>query len=336
MKFFILIISFYFVNCQTITEDHSKINGLSVVASPNKLDQKHLKPILDTHSNYTAIMPFGFVKSLNSPQIYFNTNHQWFGETNTGAKQYIEVLQKQKLNVMLKPQIWVARGAFTGNIKMTDEKDWLALEKSYSTFILNFARLAEETQVAIFCIGTELEFFVANRPDYWKKLIIEIRKIYQGKITYAANWNEYEKTPFWTDVDYIGIDAYFPLSEQKTPTNKTLHTKWQKYKKVMKKYSDTFDKKILFTEFGYRSVDYTTSKPWDVDHEKQSINMEGQSIAIQVLFDEFWHEEWFAGGFIWKWFIDYDNAGGENDNRFTPQNKPSEQIMTDFYTPHQK
>ena len=49
------------------------------------------------------------------------------------------------------------------------------------------------------------------------------------------------------------------------------------------------------------------------------VNLEAQSNTMQVLFEEFWNEDWFAGGFLWKWFHNYNDAGGENDSQFTPQ-----------------
>ena len=61
------------------------------------------------------------------------------------------------------------------------------------------------------------------------------------------------------------------------------------------------------------------------------VNMEAQLNATHALFDEFWDEDWFAGGFIWKWFHNHDKAGGDNDNQFTPQNKPVEGIVRKYY-----
>lgn len=46
----------------------------------------------------------------------------------------------------------------------------------------------------------------------------DIRKEYPEKLNYTTNWDKYQNVPFWKDVDYIGIDAYFPLSENKTPS----------------------------------------------------------------------------------------------------------------------
>ena len=65
-------------------------------------------------------------------------------------------------------------------------------------------------------------------------------------------------------------------------------------------------------------------EPWRSDRYEDVANLEAQNNATQALFDEFWQEDWFAGGFIWKWFHNYEKSGGENDNQFTPQNKPVE------------
>lgn len=72
---------------------------------------------------------------------------------------------------MVKPQIWIHRGEFTGNMKMPTEEHWKQLEASYEKFILLYAKLAEETQSDILCIGTELKTFVNERPEFWTNLI---------------------------------------------------------------------------------------------------------------------------------------------------------------------
>ena len=308
-----------------------KINGVSFVASRDAVDETHTNPVVNVGANYAAIMPFGFIKSLDHPEIIHNTDRQWFGETRAGGKQYIEELRKKNIKIMVKPQIWVWKGEFTGYIKMTNEENWKVLEDSYTSFIMEYAELAEETKAEILCIGTELEYFVRERPDYWHNLIKEIKVIYNGKLTYAANWDEFKRTPFWGELDYIGVDAYFPVSENQTPSIADCKAGWQVHKTVIKSMSFKHDKPILFTEYGYRSMDYTGLKPWNSDHTLQSLNFTGQSNATQALFEEFWNEEWFAGGFIWKWFHAHDKVGGDKDNQFTPQNKPVETVIQSFY-----
>lgn len=325
----VFILCFLQFSCSS--QDTKKINGVSFVASRDEATKDQVNEVIKTYANHAAVMPFGFIRDINSPEIIFNTDRQWFGETKKGAKQYIQMLQKNGIQVMLKPQIWIWRGEFTGTLKMDSEEHWKALEVSYDKFIITYTELAQETNVPILCIGTELEQFVKNRPEYWKSLIKKIKGIYKGKLTYAANWDEYPRTTFWEDLDYIGIDAYFPLSQEKTPTVDQLKIGWQPWKEKIKALSKAKNKPVLFTEFGYRSMDYTAKKPWLVDRNDEKVNLKAQANATEAIFSEFWTEDWFAGGYVWKWFIHHDKSGGDEDNRFTPQNKPAQNIMTEFY-----
>ncbi|MGB5273244.1 MAG: glycoside hydrolase TIM-barrel-like domain-containing protein [Flavobacteriaceae bacterium] len=308
-----------------------KINGVSFVASREAALQEHVDEVAKVNANHAAIMPFGFIREVDSPEIIFDTERQWYGETKKGAKQYVELLHGNGVKVMLKPQIWIWRGSFTGHLSMKSEEEWKALEASYDKFILNYAKLAQETNTDIFCIGTELEQFVKNRPDYWKALIKKVRKEYKGKLTYAANWDEFQRTTFWDDLDYIGIDAYFPLSDEKSPSVEQLRTGWQRWKPSIAALAKEKNKPVLFTEFGYRSMDYTAKKPWLVDRDIDNVNLEAQVNATKAIMEEFWTEEWFAGGYVWKWFIEHQKAGGANDNQFTPQNKPAEAVIGQYY-----
>ena len=305
----------------------SKMNGVSFVASRDSILQSNIAPLKDIHANYAAIMPFAFIKSLVHPEVIYNEERQWFGETKQGAKQYVWMLHKNDIRVMIKPQIWVWHGEFTGLLKMASEENWLELENSYRKFIIDFAKVAEEENVEIFCIGTELEKFIEHRPEYWRSLIAEIREVYKGKLTYAANWDEYKRVPFWDALDYIGVDAYFPVSESKTPTAEEAQDGWQRWKKDLKTFSEKENKKILFTEYGYRSVDFAGKEPWKSDREMTAINLEAQANLLEGLYQSVWEEDWFAGGFLWKWFIAHENVGGESNNQFTPQNKPAEAIV---------
>ena len=301
------------------------------MASPEKISHKHVSPLIKASANYVALMPFGFIKDLSSPEVIHNTKRQWFGETEEGVIQYAKEFQKKGISLMIKPQIWVWRGEFTGYIKMNSEENWKALEASYLEFILTYAKTAQRLKADVFCIGTELEKFVINRPEFWNKLIKEVRKVYKGKLTYAANWDEFKRVPFWEDIDYIGIDAYFPLSEKKSPTLEEFEKGWEPHKKEILRVREKVNKPVLFTEYGYRSINYAGKKPWEAHRVEGEINLENQKNATQALYNQFWKEDWFAGGFIWKWFHKHKEVGGKNNNRFTPQNKPTEELIRKLY-----
>ena len=325
MKLFKRLSFCFFLILQSCnSQKTNKINGVSFVASRNPISNKNTQPLKNINANYAALMPFGFLKNLETPNVIYNTKKHWYGETVTGVKQYIKELRKKDIKIMIKPQIWVWQGQYTGLITMHNEAQWKVLEHTYTTFILDYAALAQETNAEIFCIGTELEHFIQHRPSFWFKLIDKVKQIYSGKLTYAANWDEFKSTPFWEQLDYIGIDAYFPVSDAKTATVNQCITGWQTHKNTIHNLSKKYKTPVLFTEFGYRSVDFATKEPWTTSNVENKVNLKAQTNATKALFNVFWDEPWFAGGFVWKWFNDYETAGGLEDNRFTPQNKPCE------------
>jgi hypothetical protein len=309
----------------------NKINGISFVASDRVITNKAILPVVAVNANWVALMPFGFMKTVFDVKIEFNSPYQWLGERKEGIETTAVAFKKKHIQIMLKPQIWIPNGGFTGNIKMKNEADWIAFEKNYEKFILFYAQLAQTSHCEMFCIGTELNSFIIARPNFWNTLIAKIKKIYSGKITYAENWDTYKNVPFIKSLDYIGIDAYFPLDKEKTPTQKSIIASWQPIQKQMKELSKIYNKKILFTEFGYQSKDFTTATPWD--NSKTSLpNLIGQENALQVILGVFWNKKWFAGGFLWKWHDNHPEVGGKKDTDYTVQNKPSEKLLQKFYT----
>jgi hypothetical protein len=329
----LLIICFVLLQVSCVGQS-KKINGISFVASHSKIDAENVKPVLNVNGNFVALMPFGFIRDITSPEVRYNSTRQWFGETKKGLEHYAQEFKKVDVKIMVKPQIWVSRGIYTGFIEMNSEEDWKVLEESYEKFILDYADIAQQMNVEILCIGTELEKFVAKRPDYWSQLIKKIRKVYKGKLTYAANWDEFKRVPFWKELDYVGVDAYFPLSDKKTPSVSEFELGWKKHKQEIIKVQRNSNKPILFTEYGYRSIDYTGKKPWESNRVEGQVNHQAQKNATQAIYNQFWKEKWFAGGFIWKWFHNHENVGGANNNRFTPQNKPTEQLIKKLYGFH--
>lgn len=50
-----------------------------------------------------------------------------------------------------------------------------------------------------------------------------------------------------------------------------------------------------------------------------------------ALYNQFWTETWIAGGFLWKWYDNYQQSGGISDSDYTVQNKPAERIVKKQY-----
>jgi len=318
-------------SCFSQKEQFPKINGVSFVASRDTISSKHISPVKDVNANWASIMPFGIMREKDNPQLFYNTERHWYGERYNGSKHSIELMHKNGIKVMLKPQIWIVKGAFTGHITMQNEEDWKTFEHNYEDMILLYAQLAQETKAEIYCIGTELNSFVALRPEFWNTLIIKIKDIYKGKLTYAENWDKIDNVPFWKDVDYIGVDAYFPVNEKKTPQVEEVKKEWVTINATLEQLSKTNNKPILFTEFGYRSVDYAGKSPWDATDIEGQVNEDAQRNLLKGLFESVWHKPWFSGGFLWKWFHNPDAISARHDNRFCVHGKKAENLLKHWY-----
>ncbi len=307
-----------------------KYNGISLVASRDSLQPEHIDRLLDVNANSVALMPYAFMKDSGNPQLIFNIERQWFGERVEGVEQAIFLLKQRNLNIMLKPHIWIRNGQFTGDLNFSSEQDWEDFERSYRKYILLYAEVAEKYDLEIFCIGTELYEFVFQRPQFWQSLIQEVKRKYRGKLVYAENWDKANKTEIWKELDYIGIDAYFPLNGQASPGKDQIKAGWLRHKHMLEELSSSFNKPVLFTEYGYRSRDYALKEPWNSERGNSVINQQIQARALEVIYEEFWKEKWFHGGFLWKWH-QQKSAGGMDNDRFTPQNKPAEHVIKDYY-----
>ena len=97
---FVFCVLFLLNGCAVSKATSEKINGVSFVAAREAIEDTHTNPVVNVGANYAAIMPFGFLKNLDHPEIIHNTDRQWFGETRSGGKQYIEELRKKDIKII--------------------------------------------------------------------------------------------------------------------------------------------------------------------------------------------------------------------------------------------
>lgn len=238
------------------------------------------------------------------------------------------------MKVMLKPHldlIDVSDGSWRGDIACKSEPDWQAWFENYRDYLLHYAKLAQENNVEIFCIGTELTSISTMKENMWREIIIKpIREVYKGPLTYAANWNdEYSHIKFWDALDYIGIDAYYPLSEKSNPTLDEIKKGWDEWVKELEAFQKRMNMPIIFPEVGYCSSEGTAKTPWE-EVTGGNLNLQQQADCYEALFETFWDKPWFYGVYWWRWGTNV-KFGGHNNKGFSPQNKPAENIVKKWY-----
>lgn len=315
-------------------EPATRMCGLTLVAPPEPFAQNPMPAVTAVGANWIAVVPYAYTLPAKPAVRYNEHGWQWWGEKPEGALATIELAHQAGLKVMLKPQVYVP-GGWTGTLDFETEEQWVAWEAGYSRYILDMARMADAAGVELFCLGTEFRTAIAKRPEYWKSLIKAVRDAFpRGKIVYSANWDDWEQVPFWDELDYIGLGAYFPLAEGDVPAVDSLLAAWAPLCKRLGDFSRKWHKPILFTEFGYLSVSGSGWKNWELekDIQNRAINEQAQAHCYEALFRACLKEPWWAGGFAWKWFPNGRGHEGYPERDYTPQGKLAETILKNWYS----
>ena len=328
-----------------------KHRGVCWVGGPQEINASHIQRIAQHNVNWISQTPFGWQRGYDNPQIGTNrrgekTGYQaWWGERDQGLRITTRLAKDKGIKTILKPHIWLRddQGKWRGEIEMNTEEDWQEWFRNYEEFILHYAVLAEEEEMEMLCIGTELHKTCTEREENWRQLIAKIREVYSGELTYAANFSgEYEEIGFWDKLDYIGVQAYFSLTENEEASLEELKKGWKNPLTDLENFSRKFDKPVLFTEVGYKSTKDSGKTPWEwpqriSTEERENLHSEQhQADLYEALFTEVFDQPFIAGVHLWKWFPTY----GDDDSRyrkrsfdidFSPQGKLAETVMSKWF-----
>jgi len=320
------------IQASVLPTSGEKMMGLTFVAPPEPFSNNPMPAVKSMGAGWIAVVPYAFTRPGNPHVQYNEGGWQWWGERPEGVAESIRLAHENGLRVMLKPQVYVP-GSWTGMLRFDTPEAWASWELDYSNYILNMAKLGAEQGAELFCIGTEFRTAIAERPAYWSELIKQVRAVFPGKLVYSANWDDWEQAPFWTELDYIGLSSYFPLVEGATPDVEAMKTAWEPIRNKLKAFSQKKDKPVLFTEYGYLSVDGCGWRNWELEKniEQRAINEQAQANAYEALFQTFHAESWWAGGFLWKWFPNMRGHEGYPERDYTPQGKKGEEIIRKWY-----
>ena len=299
-------------------------------------DRTGLQYLADQGVPWLSVTPFAYGhRDAHQPPEGGYRPSRFRGESREGIAEVIDVAHELELRVLLKPHIWFNRnGQWRGDISMRSDEDWAKWFAMYREFLDPFIDLAVEKKVAAFCIGCELAGTVGRTAE-WRALIEHIRGRYSGELTFAANWHaEYEAIQSWSDLDWIGIQAYFPLTPSKTPTVDDLRQGWLPWKRSLESFAKKQKKPIVFTEIGYRPEIDNGREPWGwrVTGERDPA---AQERAYRALFDTFNDTPWMEGMHIWKWFAGISPGDAARRRRghdsFSPQGMPAEALIFETF-----
>jgi hypothetical protein len=295
--------------------------------------RKSVQYVKGLGANSIAVIPYARLLRADIPSIIYDTGA---GYPRAATIKALQNAKEEGMRAVLKPHLWLAnrpenKNYWTGIVKFDDE-GWREYLARYRHMVLELATMASAGGADILVIGTEIKSTTKNFPEYMKKLIAEVRVIYGGELTYAANHDEFQRITFWGDLDYIGIDAYFQLAETENPGIAEIVASWQWAKEeVLATVKANPGKRVLFLEAGYKPKNFALKAPWEWRAEGAE-NQDIQANGYEALFQVYWSEEWFAGVYWWKYFSDLDSKSSEpTGEQFNPHQKKAEEVLKKYF-----
>ncbi|MFT5291999.1 MAG: hypothetical protein ACI8QS_000867 [Planctomycetota bacterium] len=253
------------------------------------------------------------------------------------------------MQLMVKPHLayWGSPFSWRGAIEFSEPEARTRFWKDYRRWILELARAT--TGADAFVVGTELDLLLGDESQ-WRALIADVREVTDAKLTYAANWTDFERVPFWDALDAIGVQAYFPLvvlppesgagdgsdlaeapsvpARGALPDVETLRAGWTRALRPLRSIHNQTGKPVIFTELGYDCSLLAALEPWKDEGAPREVRAEAEvlqercyNLALEVLAEE---QAWLRGAFLWKWFVGEPWRG---DTSFYVDRAPLRAIM---------
>lgn len=227
--------------------------------------------------------------------------------------------RRRGFTVMLRPLLDIVvqqDGAhWRGSIQPPDAAQW---KSTYAALITKYARLAEANHLAIFDIGSELDSMERDGA-FWQGLIGSVRAEFHGQVTYSSNWAK-SFPSFGQSLDFISVDAYFPLQAPVNASVGDLVTAWQPWIARLNRMRRSFNKPLVLTELGATSLTGSFQQPWLWDNF-QPVDLSAQQryydAACQAVVPR------FGGVYWWNYALDPPSKPAL-DRGFTVAGKPAE------------
>ena len=272
-------------------------------------------------ATHVVVVPFAFQETGRSADLRFRPDVRWYSESGAGVRRIAREMGARGVGVIVKPQVWVGDGTWSADV---DPGDWTLWEAGYRAFALHWAGVAAEVGADVFVVGTELAAAAEARGDFWRGLVADVRAVYPGRVTYAANWDRYDKVPFWDALDLVGVQAYFPVDGRGGPS-----AAWARHGDALAAFAARAGRPVLFTEAGYRPSADAAREPWLWDSDAAP-DPALQARLYAALFEATWAEPWFEGVLVWKW-LPPAPPGERGGDGFDVRGQPAAEVVRRWF-----
>jgi hypothetical protein len=270
---------------------------------------------------WITLTSYAYLAPGDPPEIRPGADTGPEGESDEAIGEAAARAHARGMRVWLTPRLW-ARGG-VGDLRYTPS-GWTAFFERYRELLLHAAVLAQREHLDGLMVGQELASAIAADPDRWRALIGEVRRVYDGSISYVAGGaDEATQVGFWDSFDLIAVSFRDPLASTPTSDPRALKEGATRALHALRTTATHWRRPVLLAGVGYPATPTAAVRPWesggDVDLESQRACAEALVAAIET-------DTWIAGVQWWMW-SSADRSGGPLDPGFTPRGKPAEAVL---------
>ncbi|GEN55887.1 hypothetical protein GCM10012290_04790 [Halolactibacillus alkaliphilus] len=236
----------------------------------------------------------------------------------------IDYAKSLGLRVILKPTVNCKDGTWRAHINFFDvdvpcEPKWSDWFKSYTDYQLHYAKIAEVTDCEMVIVGCEM-VQTERRADEWRQLILEVKQVYHGLVSYNTDKYQEDHVPFWDAVDVLSSSGYYPTG--------TWERELDRIETVVKKYNKPF----FFAEAGCPSRTGSSYIPNDWNHVGE-VNIKEQAAFYREMFEAAGQRDFVSGFGLWDWnTLLHTHEEAVTDDGYGVYGKPAADVIYNYYT----
>jgi hypothetical protein len=282
--------------------------------------------------NAISITPFGRIWSLHSTEILMDFETP-YSANRAAVIEMIHQAKARGLQVLVIPHLWVESGGWRGEIDPGSDERWAAYQQSYRNFVLAWARDAERAGADALSIGVECKSWSGRFGEYWSGLIAELRGVFRGKLTYSANWDEAEDVGFWDQLDWIGVNAFYPLATHDDASDEEYRQGASAALDRLGELSHSLRKPVVLIEIGYTTRKNAAVQPWLWPDDMQNVIVDEreQARALAALAGAAASREFVRGLYVWRYYANLDDVSQEAVWGFSPHAKLAEPMLEQIF-----
>jgi hypothetical protein len=288
----------------------------------NETTKKSIKQAKeDLGLTYITLCFMAMQETAHTTEIDFN------GPMTPEREELLEVCDyahELGLKVILKPMLDCKDGTWRAHINFFDidepcENTWGQWFESYTEYMVTFAKIAQQAKCEMLVIGTEL-VQTDRRTSEWIMLINNIRKVYDGLLTYNCDKYQEENVKWWDHVDVISASGYYPYDN--------IEEQIARIELFVKRYN----KPYFFAEAGCPARVGSKHNPNDWSFEG-ALSSEEQAEWIQKFIEATKDKDWMCGYSWWAWrqeIIKEENP--EMNDDYDMYRKPAAKLIKELYS----